>query len=150
MQLCAVNVIAQINSKVGFEKVMRLDHIDAYFQAADQWDDAPQVVNRASDLFVNALGEKGVHSRAIFGVDKLPRNFSIENSLQKAMFREVRDKTIFRKGQEHALRHLSEVFDRSVLPSGEAIKDLQHFEEETLRKPHGSWKRTRLSPSEYV
>ena len=77
MQLCALNVIAQIERKVGFEKIMGLNHIDAYFQAADRWDDAPQVVNGASDLFVNVLGNQGLHSRAIFGVDKLPRNFSV-------------------------------------------------------------------------
>ena len=77
MELCALNVITQINTKIGFERVEGLNHIDAYFQASDRWDDAPQVVNGASDLFVNVLGEKGVHSRAIFGVDRLPRNFSV-------------------------------------------------------------------------
>ncbi|MEZ4944112.1 MAG: RidA family protein [Cyclobacteriaceae bacterium] len=77
MQICALNVIAQINHKIGFEKVIGLNHIDAYFQAGGNWDDSPKVVNGASDLFVKILGDKGIHSRAIFGVDKLPRNFSV-------------------------------------------------------------------------
>lgn len=77
MQICALNTIAQINAKVGMDKVLGLNHIDAYFQAGGDWDDSPKVVNGASDLFVNALEEKGIHSRAIFGVDKLPRNFSV-------------------------------------------------------------------------
>lgn len=76
MELCALNVIAQVNNKVGFENIIGLNHIDAYFQAADNWDDSPIIVNGASDLFLKVLGERGVHSRAIFGVDKLPRNFS--------------------------------------------------------------------------
>lgn len=77
MQLCALNVLAQVHAKVGFDKIEGLNHFDAYYQSADDWDDAPKVVNGASDLFINVLGEAGVHSRAIFGVDKLPRNFSV-------------------------------------------------------------------------
>ncbi|MFV9550148.1 RidA family protein [Algibacter sp. PT7-4] len=77
MQLCALNVLAQIENKIGFNNVIGLNHIDAYFQSGIDWDDSPIVVNGASDLFVNALEEKGKHSRAIFGVEKLPRNFSV-------------------------------------------------------------------------
>ncbi len=77
MKLCALNVLAQLENKVGFERLVGLNHIDAYFQAADGWDDAPEVVNGASDLFVSVLEDKGQHSRAIFGVHKLPGNFSV-------------------------------------------------------------------------
>jgi enamine deaminase RidA (YjgF/YER057c/UK114 family) len=77
MQLCALNVIAQVDKKIGLDKIAGLNHMDAYFQAATDWDDSPVVVNGASDLFINLLGEKGTHSRAIFGVARLPRNFSV-------------------------------------------------------------------------
>lgn len=77
MQMCALNVMAQIHCKLGFDKIDGLNHIDAYYQSTDDWDDAPKVVNGASDLFVKALGDMGTHSRAIFGVHKLPRNFSV-------------------------------------------------------------------------
>ncbi len=77
MELCALNVLAQVHHKVGFDQLIGLNHIDAYFQATDGWDEAPTAVNGASDLFVRVLGDKGQHSRAIFGVDKLPRNFSV-------------------------------------------------------------------------
>ncbi len=77
MQLCALNVLSQINAKVGFDKIEGLNHIDAYFQPGINWDDSPLVVNGASELFVNVLDEAGKHSRAIFGVEKLPRNFSV-------------------------------------------------------------------------
>jgi enamine deaminase RidA (YjgF/YER057c/UK114 family) len=77
MEMCALNVIAQIEAKVGFDNVLGLNHIDAYFQSGKQWDDSPVIVNGASDMFVNVLGDKGMHSRAIFGVDSLPRNFSV-------------------------------------------------------------------------
>jgi enamine deaminase RidA (YjgF/YER057c/UK114 family) len=77
MELCVLNVLAQINSKVGFDRLVGLNHIDIYFQAGENWDESPKVANGASDLFVNVLEEKGLHSRAIFGVQSLPRNFSV-------------------------------------------------------------------------
>ena len=77
MELCALNVLAQVDKKIGFEKIVGLNHIDAYFQSGADWDDSPIVVNGASDLFVKVLEEKGEHSRSIFGVEKLPRNFSV-------------------------------------------------------------------------
>jgi enamine deaminase RidA (YjgF/YER057c/UK114 family) len=77
MQLCALNVLAHIHKSIGIENIVGVNHVDAYYQAAKDWDDAPKIVDGASDLFVNVLGEKGKHNRAIFGVDKLPRNFSV-------------------------------------------------------------------------
>lgn len=77
MQLCALNILAQINAKVGVEQLEGLNHIDAYYRSIPDWDAAPAVVDGASELFVQVLGEKGVHSRAIFGVQHLPRNFSV-------------------------------------------------------------------------
>lgn len=77
MELSALNVLAQLHHKIGFDNIEGINHLDAYFQSGKDWDDSPQVVNGASDLFVNVLGDKGQHSRAIFGVEKLPRNFSV-------------------------------------------------------------------------
>lgn len=77
MELCALNVLAQVDAKIGFERIIGLNHLDAYFQSGEDWDDSPKVVNGASDLFVKVLGNKGEHSRAIFGVHKLPRNFCV-------------------------------------------------------------------------
>lgn len=77
MQLCALNVLAQVHPKIGFNNIVGLNHMDAYYQASGDWDDAPNIVDGASDLFVNILGEKGQHSRAIFGVERLPRNFCV-------------------------------------------------------------------------
>ncbi len=77
MEVCALNVLAQIEEKIGVHKIIGLNHIDAYFQSSENWDDSPYVVNGASDLFTKILGQKGEHSRAIFGVHKLPRNFSV-------------------------------------------------------------------------
>lgn len=77
MELCALNILSQIQNKVGVDQVLGLNHIDAYYQAEDQWDDGPIIVDGASDLFIKLLEEKGVHSRSILGVHKLPRNFCV-------------------------------------------------------------------------
>ena len=77
MEICALNVLAQIEKNVGIDNIIGLNHIDAYFQSAENWDESPKVVNGASDLFLKILEQKGQHSRAIFGVHKLPRNFSV-------------------------------------------------------------------------
>lgn len=76
-QLCGLNVLAQIHEKIGFENIEGLNHFDAYYVASPEWDEAPKAIDGASDLFLNILGEKGEHSRAIFGVHNLPRNFCI-------------------------------------------------------------------------
>ncbi len=76
-QMCALDILAQINKHAGFENIYSLNHFDAYFQAAEGWDESPVVMNGASDLFRQVLEDKGRHSRAIFGVERLPRNFSI-------------------------------------------------------------------------
>ncbi len=76
-QLCALNVLAHIDKSIGFERLVGLNHMDAYFQASKDWDESPKIIDGASDLFVNVLGEKGKHTRAIFGVERLPRNFSV-------------------------------------------------------------------------
>lgn len=74
-KLAATNVLAQVNKYIGFEKIVGLNHVEIYYQAYGDWDEGPIVANGASDLFIKILGDKGQHSRAIFGVDKLPRNF---------------------------------------------------------------------------
>ena len=77
MQLCALNVLAQVHEKVGFARVEGFNHLDAYYRAAPDWDESPEVVDGASDLLMRVLADRGVHTRAIFGVADLPRHFSV-------------------------------------------------------------------------
>ena len=76
-RLAATNVLGQINKFVGFDNVIGLNHADIYYRATEDWDDGPRAANGASDLFLEVLRDQGKHSRAIFGVDKLPSNFSV-------------------------------------------------------------------------
>lgn len=77
MQLCALNVISQIYSKIGFENVLGMNHLDIYYQSSEYWDDSPLVADGASELFLNLMGEQGNHLRALIGAYHLPRNFCV-------------------------------------------------------------------------
>jgi enamine deaminase RidA (YjgF/YER057c/UK114 family) len=76
-RLAALNVLGQIEKFVGLERIVGLNHADIYYRATEEWDEGPRVANGASDLFLSVLGNKGEHTRAIFGVEKLPRGFSV-------------------------------------------------------------------------
>ena len=75
--ICARNIIGQIQKFVGFENIEGLNHLDIYFQNAENWNDGPKVANGASDLFNEILGEAGKHTRTIIGVHSLSRNSCI-------------------------------------------------------------------------
>lgn len=76
-KMAATNVLLQIDKFVGDERIVGLNHVDIYYQVHDTWDEGPQVANGASDLFLKVLGDRGLHTRAIIGVEKLPRNHSV-------------------------------------------------------------------------
>jgi enamine deaminase RidA (YjgF/YER057c/UK114 family) len=76
-RLAAINVLGQIEKFVGLERIVGLNHADIYYRATEEWDEGPRVADGASDLFLSVLGDKGEHTRAIFGVEKLPRGFSV-------------------------------------------------------------------------
>jgi enamine deaminase RidA (YjgF/YER057c/UK114 family) len=78
-ELAALNVLAQIHHAIGFERVAGLARFEAYLQTAPGWDDFPAVVDGASNLFLAALGPAaGAHARALYGVERLPRDFVLE------------------------------------------------------------------------
>lgn len=77
MQMAALNVLSQIENKVGIENIEGINSIEGLYKSTTSWDDAPKVVDGASDLFVSVLGEKGKHARSIQGVQNLPRNFAV-------------------------------------------------------------------------
>jgi hypothetical protein len=76
-RLCGVNILLQVDRYVNLSKIIGLNHLDIYYQQVAGWDDGPIVANGVSDLFLKVLGEKGWHTRAIFAVQHLPRNFCI-------------------------------------------------------------------------
>lgn len=77
MELCALNVLAHINKKFSLNELEGVNQICGYYCSSSNWDEAPKILNGASDLLNNVLGAKGTHARSLVGVNSLPRNFSV-------------------------------------------------------------------------
>ena len=76
-RMCAMNTLKQLIDAIKNPDEIEISHINIMYQCEPDWDEAPKVADGASDLFVEVLGEKGQHTRAISAVAKLPRSFSV-------------------------------------------------------------------------
>lgn len=79
-RLCAVNVLAQLKAACGgdLDRVRRCVKVTGFVNAVPEFGQHPEVVNGASDLFVEVFGEAGRHARAAVGAGSLPRNVGVE------------------------------------------------------------------------
>ena len=77
---CAINILAQANAALGgdLERIVQLVRITGFVAGLVDFTEHHLVVNGASDLLAEALGERGRHSRAAVGVAALPLNASVE------------------------------------------------------------------------
>ena len=78
-RLAALNVLAQIKAALsGFDRLVSLVRLEGHVSSAAGFTDQVRVLNYASELFTEVLGEKGTHARAAFAPLQLPLNASIE------------------------------------------------------------------------
>ena len=78
-RLAAVNVLAQIGAALGgFERLETLLRVEGHVASAPDWNNAPKVLDGASDLLVAVLGDRGHHARAAFTPAQLPWNLAVE------------------------------------------------------------------------
>ena len=78
-QLAALNVLAQIRAALGgFDRLLTLLRVEGHVSSAPGYFDQPRVIDAASELFSDVLGDKGAHTRAAFAPPALPRNAAIE------------------------------------------------------------------------
>ncbi|MGF1450619.1 MAG: RidA family protein [Opitutales bacterium] len=76
---CALNALALLEEALcGFEHLGQLVLINGYVNADAGFAESPQVLNGASDLFREVLGERGAHARAAVAVAGLPKNAAVE------------------------------------------------------------------------
>lgn len=75
---CALNILAQIEAASGLERVEQVAQLTGFVLSADGFGDQPAVINAASDLLVDVLGDAGKHSRAALGTNALPRGVTVE------------------------------------------------------------------------
>lgn len=78
-QLCALNILAQAKAALGsLDRIQQVVRLTGYVNSSAGFSDHPKVVNGASDLMVQVLGEKGRHTRAAVGASGLPANTAVE------------------------------------------------------------------------
>lgn len=78
-RLCAINLLAQLKAAVGdLDAVERCVRLGGFINVVPTFAAIAQVMNGASDLMVEALGDKGCHARSTIGVAELPLDASVE------------------------------------------------------------------------
>ena len=78
-RLCALNILAQAKAALGsLDRIAQVVRLTGFVNAGAGFGDHPKVVNGASDLMVEVLGEKGRHTRAAVGASGLPANTAVE------------------------------------------------------------------------
>lgn len=75
----ALNVLAQLEVVIGdLDRLKGLLRVDAVLACSDDFNALPQVVDSASQTFLQYLGDRGRHARSLLPTRRLPLNASIE------------------------------------------------------------------------
>jgi enamine deaminase RidA (YjgF/YER057c/UK114 family) len=76
---CAINLLAQAKAAVGdLDKVTRCVRLGGFINVAPGFSAIAPIMNGASDLIVEVLGDKGRHARSTIGVAELPLDSAVE------------------------------------------------------------------------
>ena len=78
-RLAALDVLGTVRAALGSLDDVTLVKITGFVNSAPGFTDQPAVINGASDLFVQVLGnERGAHARSAIGVAQLPLGAAVE------------------------------------------------------------------------
>jgi len=77
-RLTALAVLAQIDAAVGLDHLEQMAQLTGWVLSTDAFGDQPKVMNGASDLLVEVLGDAGKHTRAAVGASALPFSVTVE------------------------------------------------------------------------
>jgi enamine deaminase RidA (YjgF/YER057c/UK114 family) len=75
---CALNLLAQMEAAAGLDNVEQVAQLTGFVLSADDFDEQPRVLNAASELLVDVLGDAGRHTRAALGANALPFSVTVE------------------------------------------------------------------------
>jgi enamine deaminase RidA (YjgF/YER057c/UK114 family) len=79
---CALNALAAAASAAGgLDQIHRIVKVTGFVASAPGFSGQPQVINGASELFIEVFGEDGKHARSAVGVAELPLNAPVEVEL---------------------------------------------------------------------
>lgn len=78
-RLCALSILAQAKAALGdLDRIAQVVRLTGFVASTAAFTDHPKVVNGASDLMVEVLGDAGKHTRAAVGVASLPMGSAVE------------------------------------------------------------------------
>ncbi|MDP2732836.1 MAG: RidA family protein [Hoeflea sp.] len=79
-ELCAINILAQAKAALGgdLERIVRVVKLGGFVASDPAFTDQHLVVNGASNLIADLLGDRGKHARAAVGTACLPLNAAVE------------------------------------------------------------------------
>jgi enamine deaminase RidA (YjgF/YER057c/UK114 family) len=81
-RICALNALAAAASAAGgLDRIRRIVKVTGFVASAPGFSGQPQVINGASELFIEVFGEDGKHARSAVGVAELPLNAPVEVEL---------------------------------------------------------------------
>ena len=77
---CAISLLAQLKAACGgdIERLVRVVKLTGFVNSTADFGDQPKVINGASDFLVEALGDKGRHSRSAVSAASLPFGVAVE------------------------------------------------------------------------
>jgi enamine deaminase RidA (YjgF/YER057c/UK114 family) len=77
---CAFNLLAQVKAACGgdLDRLVRVVKLTGFVNSTADYTDQPKVVNGASDLLAEALGDAGKHSRSAVSAASLPLGVAVE------------------------------------------------------------------------
>ena len=78
-RLCAINAIAQLKDAVGvLERISRIVRLEGFVHSAPGFQNQPQVLNGASDIFNKVFGQRGQHTRTALGISEMPLDAAVQ------------------------------------------------------------------------
>lgn len=79
---CVLNALAAVKSVIGdLDRIERVVKVTGFVHSASDFTGQPGVVNGASELLGELLGEAGQHVRSAVGVNTLPKGTPVELEL---------------------------------------------------------------------
>lgn len=85
-RVCVLNALAAVKSVIGdLDRVARIVKVVGFVASDPAFTGQPGVVNGASQLLAEVLGDAGVHARSAVGVASLPLDAPVEIELVAAL-----------------------------------------------------------------
>ena len=79
-RLAGLNILAQVKAALDgdLDRIVRCVKLTGFVNSVPEFTEQPRVVNGASDLMVEVLGDAGRHARTSVGVNVLPFDLTVE------------------------------------------------------------------------